>query len=53
MKPRFEGAAATPLDTTGLLQITDALLGAGFSEEQVRLIMGGNVVRVLRQTLPR
>lgn len=49
----FDGAVTTPFDASGLVQITDAMLRAGFSEEQVRLIMGGNVVRVLRQALPR
>lgn len=49
----FDGAVTTPFDTSGLVQITDALLKAGFTEDQIRLIMGGNVVRVLRQTLPR
>jgi microsomal dipeptidase-like Zn-dependent dipeptidase len=49
----FDGAIPAPFDTTGLAQITEALLAAGFSEEQIRLIMGENVVRVLRQTLPK
>ncbi len=49
----FDGAIPAPFDTTGLAQITGALLDAGFSEEQIRLIMGENVVRVLRQTLPK
>jgi microsomal dipeptidase-like Zn-dependent dipeptidase len=49
----FDGAIPAPFDTTGLAQITEALLNAGFSESQIRLIMGENVVRVLRQTLPK
>lgn len=49
----FDGAIPAPFDTTGLAQITDALLAVGFSEEQIRQIMGENVARVLRQTLPR
>jgi microsomal dipeptidase-like Zn-dependent dipeptidase len=49
----FDGAIPAPFDTTGLAQITDALLDAGFSEAQIGLIMGENVVRVLRQTLPK
>jgi microsomal dipeptidase-like Zn-dependent dipeptidase len=42
-----------PFDTTGLVEITDALLAEGFGEEEAALIMGGNVLRVLAETLPR
>jgi membrane dipeptidase len=48
----FDGAVATPFDTTGLVQITDALLAEGFSDEEVGKIMGRNVLRLLIQTLP-
>lgn len=41
-----------PFDATGLVQITDALLAEGFSEEEVAAIMGGNLIRLLRTTLP-
>jgi microsomal dipeptidase-like Zn-dependent dipeptidase len=36
----------------GVVQITDALLADGFTEPQIAAIMGGNVIRVLKQTLP-
>ncbi len=49
----FDGAVTMPFDTTGLAEITDALLAEGFSEEEVALMMGGNVLRVLSETLPR
>ncbi|MDQ3806229.1 MAG: membrane dipeptidase, partial [Acidobacteriota bacterium] len=49
----FDGAVATPFDATGLVQLTDALLAEGFTEEEVALIMGGNVARLLAETLPR
>jgi microsomal dipeptidase-like Zn-dependent dipeptidase len=49
----FDGAVTTPFDTTGLVEVTDALLTEGFSEEEVALIMGGNVLRVLSEALPR
>jgi len=48
----FDGAVATPFDTTGLVQITDALLAEGFTDEEVGKIMGRNVLRLLIQTLP-
>ena len=38
--------------TSGLVLLTEALLEDGFSEEEVALIMGGNVLRLLRETLP-
>lgn len=48
----FDGAVTAPFDTTGLVFITDALFAAGFSETEIRLIMGENLVRVLQQALP-
>jgi microsomal dipeptidase-like Zn-dependent dipeptidase len=49
----FDGAVTEPFDTTGLVEITDALLAEGFSDDEVRMIMGGNFVRLLSETLPR
>jgi microsomal dipeptidase-like Zn-dependent dipeptidase len=48
----FDGARMMPFDVTGTALITDALLEAGFTEPHIRLIMGDNVLRVLRSTLP-
>jgi microsomal dipeptidase-like Zn-dependent dipeptidase len=48
----FDGAVATPFDATGVPLVTEALLGAGLDEETVGQVMGGNVVRLLRATLP-
>ncbi len=48
----FDGGTHTPFDTTGLVQLTEALLADGFSEEEIRKIMGANEVRLLRQVLP-
>lgn len=48
----FDGAVLEPFDTTGLVQITDALIGEGFSDEAIGKIMGGNVLRLLIQNLP-
>jgi microsomal dipeptidase-like Zn-dependent dipeptidase len=49
----FDGTVKPPFDATGLPQLTEALLDAGFSPSEVRQIMGDNVVRFLRRTLPR
>jgi microsomal dipeptidase-like Zn-dependent dipeptidase len=48
----FDGAVPVPFDATGLVQITDALLEDGFSVASIGAVMGGNVVRVLRDALP-
>jgi microsomal dipeptidase-like Zn-dependent dipeptidase len=48
----FDGAVKTPFDTAGLIQLTEALMAEGFSETEIGLIMGGNVLRVLQENLP-
>lgn len=48
----FDGAVTVPFDTTGLVLITDALLEEGFTEGDIEKIMGGNVIRFLRENLP-
>ncbi len=48
----FDGAIPTPFDTTGLAQITDALLAEGFTETDIEKIMGGNIIRLLKENLP-
>jgi microsomal dipeptidase-like Zn-dependent dipeptidase len=48
----FDGAVVEPFDTTGLIQITDALLAEGFTDEEIGKVMGGNVLRLLKQNLP-
>lgn len=49
----FDGAVATPFDVTGMPAITEALLAEGFSEDEAGKVMGGNVLRLLRQSLGR
>lgn len=48
----FDGGATAPFDASGWPLVTEALLKEGFSEEEIRKIMGENVVRVLMETLP-
>jgi membrane dipeptidase len=48
----FDGFVRTPIDATGLPALIDALLGAGFSEAQIRAVMGANVERLLQRVLP-
>jgi membrane dipeptidase len=48
----FDGSVTTPFDATGLVQITDALLAIGLSNEDIAKVMGGNQIRLLMQNLP-
>ena len=48
----FDGAVPVPIDATGLVQITDALLDAGLDDMTVAKVMGGNARRVLADALP-
>ncbi len=47
----FDGATATPFDTGGLAEITQALLNEGFTPVEIRQVMGGNVMRLLSAVL--
>lgn len=44
----FDGAVTTRFDTSGIVQITQALIDAGFTEEEIRAVMGLNALRVIR-----
>jgi len=48
----FDGATRTAFDASGLARLTEALLAEGFSEGEIRKIMGANQLRLLRQALP-
>ncbi|MEM7610560.1 MAG: membrane dipeptidase [Pseudomonadota bacterium] len=48
----YDGAVLVSFDTSDLVLVTDALLAEGFSESEIRLIMGGNLIRLLLSTLP-
>lgn len=48
----FDGTVAVPFDASGMVWITQGLLEAGMAPDDVRRVMGANVVRVLRAILP-
>ena len=48
----YDGAIPAPFDTTGLVQITDALMAEGFNESEIAMIMGRNTLRLLAENLP-
>lgn len=48
----FDGATSAPFDVSKLVFLTDALIAQGFSDAEIRMIMGENALRVLRDALP-
>ncbi|MEX3014362.1 dipeptidase [Gymnodinialimonas hymeniacidonis] len=47
----YDGSVTVGFDTSELAALTDALLRAGATEDEVRAVMGGNLMRVLRARL--
>lgn len=48
----FDGATRTPWDTRGVIVVTDALLEAGMSADDIARVMGVNTFEYLLRTLP-
>lgn len=48
----WDGAVAAIIDASQTVHLTQALLDAGFEDEEIRKIMGENVMRVLAEVLP-
>jgi|TARA_R100000049_G_C1950884_1_gene98591 microsomal dipeptidase-like Zn-dependent dipeptidase len=44
----YDGATTVRFDTSQLAQVTQALIDEGFSEDEIRAVMGDNALRVLR-----
>ncbi|KTE05631.1 dipeptidase [Sphingopyxis sp. H115] len=47
----YDGATTVRFDTSKLVQVTQALIDAGFSDDEIRAAMGGNAIRVLKAGL--
>jgi microsomal dipeptidase-like Zn-dependent dipeptidase len=47
----FDGSTITRFDVSQLVQVTQALLDEGLSPDEIRAVMGGNALRVLRAGL--
>lgn len=45
----FDGAVTTRFDTSEIVQVTQALLDIGFTESEIRAVMGGNALRIIKQ----
>ncbi|MEO1595485.1 MAG: dipeptidase [Pseudomonadota bacterium] len=48
----YDGTVEVAFDTSRLALVTQALIDAGFSESEIRQVLGGNALRVFRKTLP-
>ncbi|MGK6354491.1 dipeptidase [Sphingomonas sp. DT-207] len=44
----FDGAVTTGFDTSQLVAVTQALVDRGFTPDEIRKVMGGNLLRLLR-----
>ncbi|MEC8429252.1 MAG: membrane dipeptidase, partial [Pseudomonadota bacterium] len=49
----FDGSVTTAMDTSELAVLTDGMLKAGFTETEIRKVMGENTLRFLQQQLPQ
>ena len=47
----YDGATTVRFDTSKLAQVTQALIDAGFTDDEIRAAMGGNAIRVLKAGL--
>jgi microsomal dipeptidase-like Zn-dependent dipeptidase len=47
----YDGATTVRFDTSKLVQVTQALMDAGFTPDEIRAVMGGNAIRVLGEGL--
>lgn len=48
----WDGTVAEPFDAAGLVELTDALLASGLSDDAIASVMGGNAIRLLEAALP-
>ncbi len=48
----YDGSVDAPFDVAHLSALTQALIDAGLTEDQIAKVMGGNMMRYLAETLP-
>jgi membrane dipeptidase len=48
----YDGGIEAPFDSSELSVLTDRMLSAGFTETEIRKVMGGNMMRYLAENLP-
>jgi microsomal dipeptidase-like Zn-dependent dipeptidase len=44
----YDGATTVRFDSSQLVQVTQALMDEGFTPQEIRAVMGGNALRVIR-----
>ena len=49
----YDGTIGAPFDTSEISALTDVMLRSGFSEEEIRKVMGENAKRFLLDNLPQ
>ena len=49
----YDGTVEVAFDTSRVAVVTQALIDAGFTEGEIRQVLGGNALRLFRETLPR
>jgi microsomal dipeptidase-like Zn-dependent dipeptidase len=49
----FDGSVTTRFDTSQIAVITQTLIDKGFTDDEIAAVMGGNVIRVFTELLPR
>ena len=47
----YDGATTVRFDTSQLVQVTQSLMDEGFTPDEIRAVMGGNALRVIRAGL--
>jgi len=47
----YDGATSVRFDTSKLVQVTQALIDTGFTDDEIRAVMGSNALRVIREGL--
>jgi microsomal dipeptidase-like Zn-dependent dipeptidase len=48
----FDGTINSPIDVAELYKLTDRLLKEDFTPEEIRKVMGENLIRFLKEQLP-
>lgn len=48
----YDGTVTVGWDTSGIAVVTQELRDRGHSDDEIKAIMGGNTLRVMRQVLP-
>jgi microsomal dipeptidase-like Zn-dependent dipeptidase len=49
----YDGVIRAPFDTTGLVELTDALIAEGLSDDEITMVMGGNAIKLFVRNLPQ